>query len=334
MAHRTDEATVSAAAIETSLTAMFNLRYPLICAPMFLVSNTRMMRAAAEAGIIGAFPALNYRPVTRFAAAVQELKDCAAFGVNLIIKGNYHLDAQLDTVLAQRVPLLIVSLGNPTAIIKKAHAAGLRVFCDVINLRHARKALDAGADGLVAVASGAGGHGGNINAFALLPALVALSGNRPVLAAGSIVDGRGLLAALALGAAGAYLGTRFIASEEAEVSAEYRDAILKATAEDIVSTAQVDGYPGNFIKTKALLEHGIEPSLLETIATRYKKIQRLLALYRARKTIYATRAAQKISYKTVFAAGQGVGGIKKIESIANIVQHTVAEYHALKNKLP
>ena len=319
--------------IKTSFTEMFGLRYPLVCAPMFLVSNVRMVRAATEAGIVGAFPALNYRPVARFATAVQELKDCSAFGVNLIIKGNPYLDAQLDIVLAQRVPLIIASLGNPTAIVKKAHAAGLRVFCDVINLRHARKALNAGADGLVAVASGAGGHGGNINTFALLPALAALS-DRPVLAAGSIVDGYGLLAALALGAAGAYMGTRFIASEEAEVSAEYRDAILTATAEDIVTTARVDGYPGNFIKTKALLECGIEPSLLETIATRNQKLQRLLALYRTRKAIYATRATQKISYKTVFAAGQGVGAIQEVESIAAIVQHTMTEYHTLKKSLP
>ena len=320
------------AKLKTSFTAMFGLKYPLVCAPMFLVSNTRMVRAAAEAGIIGAFPALNYRPAARFADAVQEIKDCSAFGVNLIIKGNPHLDAQLDIVLAQRVPLLIASLGNPTTVIKKAHAADVRVFCDVINLRHARKALDAGADGLVAVASGAGGHGGNINAFALLPALAALS-DRPVLAAGSISDGRGLLAALALGAAGAYMGTRFIASEEAEASTEYRDAILTATAEDIVTTAQVDGYPGNFIKTKALLEYGIEPSLLETIATRNQKLQRLLALYRARKAIYAT-GKQKISYKTAFAAGQGVGAITKVASIADIVQKTVSEYHTLKKTLP
>ena len=121
------------AAINTSFTDMFGLRYPLVCAPMFLVSNTSMVRAAATAGAIGAFPALNYRPLTRFEAAVQELKDCQAFGVNLIIKGNPQLDAQLDTVLAQRVPLIIASLGNPTTVIKKAHAAGGRVFCDVIN---------------------------------------------------------------------------------------------------------------------------------------------------------------------------------------------------------
>ena len=329
----TDEKTkVLDTAIKTSFTSMFDLRYPLVCAPMFLVSNTRMVRAAAEAGIIGAFPALNYRPLPRFEAALQELKHCSAFGVNLIIKGNPHLDAQLDYVLAQRVPLIITSLGNPTAIIKKAHAAGVRVFCDVINLRHARKALDAGADGLVAVASGAGGHGGNIAAFALLPALTALS-DRPVLAAGSIIDGRGLLAALALGAAGAYMGTRFIASTEAEVSTAYHAAILKASAEDIVTTARVDGYPGNFIKTDILLRHGIEPSWLEIIATRHKKLQRWLALYRARATTLAT-GKQNISYQTVFAAGQGVGGIKQVASIAAIVQNTVAEYHALKNKLP
>ena len=320
-------------AIKTPFTAMFDLRYPLVCAPMFLVSNTRMVRAASEAGIIGAFPALNYRPLTRFEAAVQELKDCSAFGVNLIIKGNPHLDAQLDTVLAQHVPLIIASLGNPTTVIKKAHAAGGRVFCDVINLRHAHKALDAGADGLVAVASGAGGHGGNIAAFALLPALAALS-NRPVLAAGSIVDGRGLLAALALGAAGAYMGTRFIASEEAEVSADYHAAILNASAEDIVTTARVDGYPGNFIKSATLLEHGIEPSLLDMLVAKNKKLQQVLALYRARKAIYTPRTEKKISYKTVYAAGQGVGAIKKIESIADIVHNTVAEYHELKDNLP
>ncbi len=324
---------MSAAAINTPLTAMFGLRYPLVCAPMFLVSNTRMVQAAAAAGAVGAFPALNYRPLTRFAAALQELKHCSAFGVNLIIKNNPQLDAQLNTALAQRVPLIIASLGNPTAVIKKAHAAGVRVFCDVINLHHARKALDAGADGLVAVASGAGGHGGNIAAFALLPALTALS-DRPVLAAGSIIDGRGLLAALALGAAGAYLGTRFIASVEAEVSADYYRAIINASAEDIVTTARVDGYPGNFIKTAALLEHGIEPSWFDLLVAKNKKLRSLVALYRTRRALYAQPAAKKISYQTVFAAGQGVGGITKVLSINEIVQNTVAEYHALKNNLP
>ncbi len=312
---------------------MFSLRYPLVCAPMFLVSNTRMVQAAATAGAIGAFPALNYRPLTRFEAAVQELKDGQVFGINLIIKGNPQLDAQLDIVLAQRVPLIIASLGNPTAVIKQAHAAGTRVFCDVINLHHARKALNAGADGLVAVASGAGGHGGNIAAFALLPALVALS-DRPVLAAGSIVDGRGLLAALALGAAGAYMGTRFIASEEAEVSADYHTAILNASAEDIVTTARVDGYPGNFIRNAALLKHGIEPSLLDILVAKNKKLQRWLAYYRARSVIFADRTVKKISYKTVFAAGQGVGAIKRVVSIAEIVHNTITEYHELKKNLP
>ncbi len=321
------------ATVETTFTAMFGLRYPLVCAPMFLVSNIRMVRAASEAGIMGAFPALNYRPVTSFATAVQQLSDCPAFGVNLIIKGNSQLDAQLDTALVQRVPLIIASLGDPTAVIKKTHAAGGRVFCDVINLRHARKALDAGADGLVAVASGAGGHGGNIATFALLPALTALS-ERPVLAAGCIVDGRGLLAALALGAAGVYVGTRFIASEEAEVSTAYQHAIFQASAEDIVNTARVDGYPGNFIKTETLITHGIAPSLLEIIATRHPKLQRLLALCRVHRALYAGRSTSNISYRTVFAAGQGVGAITKVQRIADIVHNTVAEYHALKNKLP
>ena len=322
-----------AADIKTSFTSMFDLRYPLVCAPMFLVSNTRMVRAAADAGAIGAFPAFNYRPRERFAQAVQELQDCRAFGVNLIIKSNRQLDAQLDIILNQRVPLLIASLGNPTAVIKKAQAAGSKVFCDVINLRHARKALDAGADGLVAVASGAGGHGGNIAAFALLPALTALS-DRPVLAAGNIVDGRGMLAALALGAAGIYMGTRFIASEEAAVSADYREAIIAASADDIVNTARVDGYPGNFIRNATLTKHGITPSLLDVIVAKHRKLQQLLALYRARTAIFSTTANKSVSYRTVFAAGQGVGAINEVLSIDKIVQNTVAGYHALKSQLP
>lgn len=322
-----------AAEIKTAFTTMFGLRYPLVCAPMFLVSNTRMVRAAAEAGAIGAFPALNYRPLARFAEAVHELNDGKAFGVNLIIKNNRQLDAQLDIVLAQRIPLIIASLGNPTAVIKKAHAAGVRVFCDVINLRHARKALAAGADGLVAVANGAGGHGGNIAAFALLPALAALS-DRPVLAAGNIVDGRGLLAALALGAAGAYMGTRFIASVEAEVSVDYRNALIDATADDIVTTARVDGYPGNFIKNATLVKHGIEPSLFDILIAKHRKLQQLLALYRARAAIFSTAAAKRVSYRTVYAAGQGVGAITDVLRIDDIVQNTVAEYHQLKSSLP
>ena len=322
--------------IETSFSAMFGLRYPIVCAPMFLVSNTRMVIATAASGGLGAFPALNYRPVSRFAEAVQEIKAETAgpFGVNLIIQeDNKNLDAQLDVIIAQRVPLIITSLGNPARVIARAHAAGIKVFCDVINLYHARKVIVAGADGLIAVSSGAGGHGGNISSFALIPSLVSLT-DRPVIAAGSIVDGRGMLAALALGAAGIYMGTRFIASEEAGVSAGYRDAILNATAEDIVTTKKVDGYPGNFIKTENLLRAGLEPGVLELLLERNKKLRKILAIYRARKVIFSSPSTDHMSYRNTYAAGQGVGLITKVESIADIIQSTVTEYHTLKGKLP
>lgn len=315
---------------------MFDLRYPIVCAPMFLVSNTRMIIATASSGGLGAFPALNYRPVSRFAEAVREIKaeTDSPFGVNLIVHdSNKNLGAQLDIVIEQRVPLIITSLGNPESIVARAHKAGIRVFCDVINLHHARKVLAAGADGLIAVSSGAGGHGGNISSFALIPALVALT-DRPVIAAGSIVDGRGMLAAFSLGAAGIYMGTRFIASEEADVSAGYQEAILNATAEDIVTTKKVDGYPGNFIKTENLLRMGLEPGVLELLLAKNKKLQKILATYRSRMVIFSSPSAGRASYRNTYAAGQGVGMITQVMSIADIIQSTVAEYHTLKSKLP
>ena len=321
--------------IVTPFTEMFTLRYPVVCAPMFLVSNTEMVVAASEAGGLGAIPVFNYRPLANFILATHTIKKRTthAFAVNLIIQGkNYH--EQLDALIVEKVPLLIVSLGNPQEVIRRAHQANIKVFCDVATRRHAHKALDADADGLVAVASGAGGHGGNISSFALIPSLTSIT-SKPVLASGCISDGRGMLAAMALGASGVYLGTRFIASAEAQVSDDYKQAILNAEAEDIVSTKRVDGYPGNFIKNKALTEFGIEPTLWELILEKNKTIKRALAQQRAKATILANASRmKKISYKTVYAAGQGVGMIKKILPIREIIYSTVKEYQELKTLIP
>lgn len=312
---------------------MFGLRYPLVCAPMFLVSNTAMVIASAASGILGAFPALNYR--SSLASALREIKTATdrPFAVNLIVQSaNRHLADQLATVIDHAVPLIITSLGNPGRLIAKAQNAGIKVFCDVVTIHHARKVLDLGADGLIAVASGAGGHAGNIASFALIPSLTSLT-DRPVIAAGGIADGRGLLAALALGAAGGYMGTRFIASQEAAVSTDYQQAIINAEADDIVNTKRVDGYPGNFIKTTELLQHGIDPPFLEQLLEKNNTLNRLLALYRTKTTLTGGND-KKISYRTVYAAGQAVSLINNIQPIATIVEQTIRQYHQLKKSLP
>ncbi|MCB0290962.1 MAG: nitronate monooxygenase, partial [Calditrichaeota bacterium] len=205
--------------LKTAFTEQFQVKYPIVCAPMFLVSTVKLVVAASKAGGIGTFPALNYRPVERYHEAIREIKSLTdkPFGINIIVQqSNKYQHKQLEYALEEKTPLIITSLGKPRETIQLAHQAGSKVYCDVINLDHAKKVADLGADGLIAVGSGAGGHAGDISPFALIPSLVQEIG-LPVLAAGSIVDGRGMAAAFALGAAGVYLGTRFIASAEAEV---------------------------------------------------------------------------------------------------------------------
>lgn len=322
-------------AIHTAFSEQFNLKYPIICAPMFLVSSVKMVVSVCEAGAMGTFPALNYRPVERYHEAIKEIKSLTGkpFGINIIVqKSNKYQQRHLEIALEERVPLIITSLGNPKEVIRLAHQVGTRVYCDVIGLEHAKKAADLGADGLIAVGCGAGGHAGEISPFALIPYLVRQV-KLPVAASGSIVDGAGMAAAFSLGAAAAYVGTRFIASAEAEVSEEYKRAILNSRPEDIVNTAKVDGFPGNFIRTKELEAVGLETSLGEEILSRSKRVRRWIALSRAARSLLADDKS-KVSYKTVFSAGQGVGLIEGILPAAEIIENMVEEYRSVKAQLP
>lgn len=321
--------------IVTAFTKQFDIKYPIICAPMFLVSSVAMVVGASNAGGMGTFPALNYRPVEKFREAIKEIKGKtdSAFGVNLIVqKSNKHQHAQLDCLLAERVPLIITSLGNPGRVIRMAHEVGTKVYCDVVGMEHAKKAADLGADGLIAVASGAGGHAGEISPFALIPGLVQQIG-LPVVAAGSITGGAGMAAAFSLGAAAVYMGTRFIASEEAEVDADYKDCITSAQPEDIVNTDRVDGFPGNFIMTERLEKLGLEPGILERIVSGFPRIKRWLALSRAARSILGDPRSKE-SYSKVYSAGHGVGLIDDILSIETIIERTIIEYNAVRKALP
>jgi len=321
--------------IQTAFTEQFNVKYPIVAAPMFLVSTIKLVSATSNAGGVGTFPALNYRPASEFHRALKEIKKQTkqAFGVNIIVqKTNKFQHEQLDYCFEEKVPLIITSLGSPRDIIKKAHQVGTKVYCDVVNLEHAKKVADAGADGLIAVGAGAGGHAGDISPFALIPYLVRET-KLPVLAAGSIVDGAGMAAALSLGAAGIYMGTRFIATKEAETDAEYKQTILSARCEDIVNTDKVDGFPGNFILTEKLKKLGLKKTVLEEIVSMNPKIKKYISLGRAAKSLFGNPKS-KASYKTVYSAGHGVGLISKVLSVDDIIQQTVSEYETIKKNLP
>lgn len=321
--------------IQTAVTQHFGIAYPIICAPMFLVSNVAMVVAAGEAGGIGTFPALNFRPIEKYAEAIREIKrkTTSPFGINIIVqKSNKVQEQQLDIALEEKVALIITSLGNPKELIKRAHRVGTKVYCDVIGMEHARKVTDLGADGLIAVGYGAGGHAGTLSPFALIPSLVAGT-KLPVIASGSIVDGKGMAAAFALGASAVYAGTRFIASKEARVDDAYKKAIIKASPEDIVNTDRVDGFPGNFILTESLVKLGLEPGLLEAIAMQNKKLKRWLSLARAGRALFGSDKKQA-SYKTIYSAGHGVGMIHDIKPIKAIIKDMVQEYYSIKQGLP
>lgn len=291
----------------TDITRMLGIQYPIIAAPMFLVSNPEMMVAVGEAGGLGTMPALNARTTEAFREALRAVKarTNAPFGVNLILLGNPRLREDLQVCLEERVPLIITSLGDPTEVIAAAHAHGTRVFCDVVNVRHAQKARAAGADALVAVSSGAGGHAGAISPFVLVPWLKREVG-LPVVAAGGLADGAGLAGALALGAGAGYMGTRFIASVEAPVGDDFKQAICDASPEDIVYTPDVTGHPANFLK--------------ESLA-RWRELG-------------ADGGSEVKKWRDVWSAGQTVGLIETVKPCAAIVADIMAEYEAVRAGLP
>lgn len=281
--------------IKTAFTQMFDIRFPIVSAPMFLISNPKMLIAAGNAGAMGAMPSLNARTTENFEDMIREIKEGtkSAYGINMIVLGNDRLEADTEILIKHKVPLVITSLGNPSETIQKVHSYGGKVFCDVINLKHALKAKAAGADGLVVVAHGAGGHAGTISAQVLVPWLAQKTG-LPVLSSGGISLGTQIHSALALGAQAAYLGTRFIATQESPADEAYKQMILSAEPEDIILTPKVTGHDCNFLKSS--LEH------FESSDEGLKR------------------------WKDVWSAGQGVGLIEDIPTIQELVDRLVAEF--------
>lgn len=323
--------------IRTPFTEMFSCDVPIIAAPMFLVSNADLVCEASEAGAIGTFPALNYRPVEAYAEALRQMRDRTkrAIGVNVIVnKSNQRQADDVRLALDHGVNLLITSLGNPKQVIADAHRSGAKVYCDVTNLEHALKVEDLGADGVIAVAQGAGGHAGPISPLVLVPWLKSRL-KIPVVAAGGIAHGSAIAACLSLGADAVSIGTRFIASREAKVDQSYKDAVVNASPEDIVMTTRVSGTPAAVINTPYVKKLGLElPWIVKTLKNNPRTKNLVVPLVHLWGMNSLEAAATKPTWKTVWTAGQSVGLVDDVLSVREIIAKLVNEYEAARGRLP
>jgi len=319
----------------TPLTKLFNINFPVIMAPMFLVSDINMVKAAIKNQIIGTFPTLNYRDTEKLEEVITELnrysseiENTGVYGVNLITqKSNPYYKKHLEICIKHKVPFYITSLGNPKEVIEEAHKYGAKVFCDVTNLTHAEKVYKLGADGIIAVGLGAGGHAGPDPLQILIPALKNKFKDLPIIAAGGISTGVGLHSVLVLGAAGASLGTVFIASEECPVSVEYKNAVVKATSEDIVMTERLSGTPSSIINTEYAKKIGYKQSWFErklSNNSRTKKYFKMLVQLKGMKKL--EKSVKPGNYKNLWIAGKSVEFINEILPIEKIIEK-------LKNEL-
>lgn len=318
---------------KTTLDQLLGIDYPIIVAPMFLISNTKMIKAALQNGVSAAFPALNYRTDLELRAAIKEIKAFSAkpFGVNLIVnKSNPKYKGQLETLLELKVDYIITSLGSPREVIEKCRPLGIKVFCDVVDLAYAKKVEELGADGIIAVNSRAGGHAGNMDPQTLVK-LLSENCNIPVISAGGIAKGKDLKDAMSWGAAGASIGTIFIACDEADISPEYKQAMVAYGEKDIVRTNKLSGSPLTVINTPYVRQLGTKANFLEWILNNnktLKKYAKMLIAFRGMKAV--EKAAFGATYKTVWCAGPAIEHVKSILPMGQIVQTLTKEYDQAK----
>ncbi|MFC7050456.1 NAD(P)H-dependent flavin oxidoreductase [Emcibacter nanhaiensis] len=305
------------------------LSLPVICSPMFIISNPDLVIEQCKAGLVGSFPALNARPAevldewlirikTELAdyQAANPGKKVAPFAVNQIIHGsNDRLEHDLGLCIKHEVPIIITSLMAPNQIVGPVHDYGGLVFHDVINIRHARKAAEAGVDGLILVCSGAGGHAGSLSPFALVQEVREFF-DGTILLAGSISTGRSVLAAQAMGADLAYMGTRFIATKEANADPDYKQMLIDHAASDIVYSSLFTGVHGNYLKP-SISRAGLDPENLPE----------------ADKSKMNFGSAETKAWRDIWGAGQGLGSIKDAPATADLVAHLVQEYTDAKADL-
>ena len=302
---------------------------PVISAPMFIVSNPKLVVAQCTSGIVGSFPALNARPQSLLTDWLDEIQaglasyreanpgaTVAPYAVNQIIhQSNDRLEQDLAVCASHRVPLIITSLRAPGDRVKGIHDWGGKVFHDVTTIRHAEKALEAGVDGLILVCAGAGGHAGTLSPFALVSEVRRFY-DGPLILSGAITSGAQVLAALAMGVDFAYMGTRFIASEEANASEGYKSAIVEASASDILYTPFFTGIPGNYLKA-SIAAAGLDPANLPQPDSGASNFG----------------SSRVKPWKDIWGAGQGVGNIGSVQPTRQIVDTLRREYAEAKTQL-
>lgn len=299
-----------------------NLRLPLMVAPMFLISGPDLVIAAGRAGVIAAFPAANARTLGDLADWLKQIDRELAYAgraglwaVNMIVHPTYdRFDAELDLIIEHRPRIVITALGGPKRVLDRVHLVGGAVFCDVTTLLHAQKAVDAGADGLVLVASGAGGHTGAYSPFSFVEE-VRRFWNGPLILGGAISSARTIKAALTLGADIAYMGTRFIATRESLVSDEYRAMLVRSTMSDIIATKAITGVNANWMR-ESLERAGFDFTQLAA----EKKID------------FSDITGGSKAWKNIWGAGQGVGQTTQIQSVAELVDDLARDYAALSTE--
>jgi nitronate monooxygenase len=310
--------------------ALQNLTLPVVASPMFIVSYPELVLAQCKAGIVGSFPALNARPAELLDEWLTQLGEALAahraenpdakvgpIAVNQIVhQSNVRLEQDVRICVEHKVPIFITSLRAPAKeIIDAVHSYGGIVLHDVINLRHAQKALDAGVDGLILVAAGAGGHAGTTSPFALVGEVRRIF-DGPIVLSGSIANGGSILAAQAMGADLAYMGTRFIATQEAHAVDDYKRAIVNSSASDIIYTNLFTGVHGNYIR-ESILNAGLDPD----------------ALPESDKTKMNFGSDKAKAWKDIWGAGQGVGLMDDVPSVAQLVERLKREYDDARARL-
>lgn len=316
--------------LPTSLSA--RLRLPLIGAPMFIVSGPELVIAQCKAGIVGSFPALNARPQSQLdewlSCITSELAEhaernpdaiTAPFAVNQIVhQSNDRLQQDIEVCVKHRVPIVITSLRPPADVVEAVHSYGGLVFHDVINVRHAEKAIEQGVDGIIAVCAGAGGHAGTSSPFALVKEIREFFDGIVILS-GSMSCGNDVLAAQAIGADLAYMGTRFIATKEANAPADYKEMIVASKSADIVYSSLFTGVHGSYLKG-SIVNAGLDPTQLPEGSKE--------------KMNFGSGGSSKAkAWRDIWGAGQGVGTMHDIPGVAALVDRLEREYRATASRL-
>ena len=324
------------------------LKLPVIAAPLFIISNPELVLAQCKAGIVGSFPALNARGegelerwLDKIDSGISDFKSKESFdkstskippfAVNQIVhSSNKRLEKDLKICVKKQVPIMITSLRPPDEVVSAAHSYGGLVFHDIVNIRHAEKAIKANVDGLILVAGGAGGHAGKINPMVLVSEVKRIF-DGPVVLAGAITKGEHILSAQAMGADYAYMGTRFIASKESIASYKYKEMILESHAKDVIYTDMFTGIPGNYLRN-SVINAGFDP--INKPFTNKIKLACLFMMEKFSKKLNFAKFDKKGAkiWKDIWSAGQGVGSIDSVDSVKSIVEKLEKEYfHALIN---